>query len=955
MRGWKGACACLIAAALVAPAAASAADGTALVTFKLPNAAAVDTLNRMGADLAESVRPGDDGSVYVDAVVSPSEQARFEALGYRAVGTIQDQADYDAVRKERDAAIAEEQTALANARAGQATGKSRALAADTVQAQRADYFENYAGKFISIEGYTSANHVTGNSYDGPILTAAWLDASGNVAGSDTLQPFVDDQKYLYHTGLFRVTDRPATVRVASANGGVDTLAVKDWVSKDGKGFPATFQKDFNTHYVDPQEGYKRISDLAAAYPNIAQVYDLPNKTTGYQRKAQAIVGTATPYTGSTSSSGGAIGGLDAANQAQAVVLTSVAWGQDGGNDVTAELLKPGASTPLSVAVNGKAITVTLATDASGAVTSTAKQVVDAINASASSLVNASTFRATGGTGVVAPTAGTNLTDYLKAPTTYPRGPQTVKMLRIGKVRDGSKVGVFIYCQEHAREWGTPLVCLETAERLLRNYGTDPETTDLVDNLDIFIIPTINADGAAYSMYDFTSQRKNMVNYCASFPGAASDPVGRNSWGVDINRNFSVGSVFDGYEGASSTSCTSGTFAGPFEFSEPEARNEQFVQSTYPSIKFAMNVHSYGGYFMWPPGAYKTDGRVTLPYPNYGTLQYFDQTASSVLDRIKSYRGTAVLPARTGPVADVLYSAAGNSADEAYYNHGIIGYDFEIGADRFTGNGTDQTEVGFTPPYADEGHAEGMEFAHGNYALLDSALEYARDTKAPTVTAVGPDISPSSFDVTFSQDEVAEIHYTTDGSAPTLDSPLYGPSHPRGRPEPVRIVGTTTLRWIARDFKGNTSTGSRLFQVGGNGGVGGDVPAVLSLVLGPAPSFGAFTPGVEHDYEAGTTATVTSTAGDALLSVADPDTAHPGHLVNGQYFLPSSLQMRGRKSDAQGTAFNNVGSLLNLLTWSAPVTNDAVNLDYKQHIGASDGLRTGNYSKTLTFTLSTTKP
>src|SRR6185436_11763845 len=193
------------------------------------------------------------------------------------------------------------------------------------------------------------------------------------------------------------------------------------------------------------------------------------------------------------------------------------------------------------------------------------------------------------------------------------------------------------------------------------------------------------------------------------------------------------------------------------------------------------------------------------------------------------------------------------------------------------------------------------------------------------------ISPSSFDVTFSQDEAAEIHYTTDGSAPTMDSPLYGPSHPRGRPEPVRIVGTTTLRWIARDFKGNTSTGSRLFQVGGNGGVGGDVPATLSLTLGAPPSFGAFTPG------------------------ADRDPVNPGHLVNGSYVLPSPLQMRGRKSDAQGTAFNNVGSLLNLLTWSAPVSNDAVSLDYKQHISANDGLRTGNYSKTLTFTLSTTTP
>ena len=179
------------------------------------------------------------------------------------------------------------------------------------------------------------------------------------------------------------------------------------------------------------------------------------------------------------------------------------------------------------------------------------------------------------------------------------------MLRIGNdvgEPQGSKVGVFIYCQEHAREWGTPLVCLETAERLLRNYATDPETKSLVDGLDIFIVPTINADGAAYSMYDFNSQRKNMVNYCASNPTGNNDPYARNSWGVDLNRNFSVGSGFDGYVGGG-TNCTGDTFSGPSEFSEPETRNEQYVQSTFSNIKFAMNVHSSGGYFMWPPGAY----------------------------------------------------------------------------------------------------------------------------------------------------------------------------------------------------------------------------------------------------------------------------------------------------------------------------------------------------------------
>ena len=146
----------------------------------------------------------------------------------------------------------------------------------------------------------------------------------------------------------------------------------------------------------------------------------------------------------------------------------------------------------------------------------------------------------------------------------------------------------------------------------------------------------------------------------------------------------------------------------------------------------------------------------------------------------------------------------------------------------------------------------------------------------------------------------------------------------------------------------------------DGTVGGSVPATLSLTLGTPASFGAFTPGVAKDYTASTTANVISTAGDALLSVADPDAnaASVGHLVNGSFVLPSPLQARARNAMNTGTAFNNVGSSaspLNLLTWSAPISNDAVSLEFSQHIGASDALRTGAYAKTLTFTLSTTTP
>ena len=102
----------------------------------------------------------------------------------------------------------------------------------------------------------------------------------------------------------------------------------------------------------------------------------------------------------------------------------------------------------------------------------------------------------------------------------------------------------------------------------------------------------------------------------------------------------------------------------------------------------------------------------------------------------------------------------------------------------------------------------------------------------------------------------------------------------------------------------------------------------------------------------------STAGDALLSVADPSSTATGHLVNGTFSLPQPLQARARNAANTGTAYNNVGSSaspLNLLTYSAPVSNDAVAVQFSQLINSTDALRTGAYSKTLTFTLSTTTP
>jgi hypothetical protein len=106
----------------------------------------------------------------------------------------------------------------------------------------------------------------------------------------------------------------------------------------------------------------------------------------------------------------------------------------------------------------------------------------------------------------------------------------------------------------------------------------------------------------------------------------------------------------------------------------------------------------------------------------------------------------------------------------------------------------------------------------------------------------------------------------------------------------------------------------------------------AIVFAPA-SFGAFTPGVTRDYTASTTATVTSTAGDATLSVSEP-----GHLSNGAFTLPEPLRVELAKT-----------------TWSAPTADEDVAVTFRQLVKSTDPLRTGSYTRTVTVTLTTTSP
>jgi hypothetical protein len=983
MKPWMGAAAVAAALLFVPSSAMAGNDDPALLNFSVPTEAQYDDFEALGLDMGDGVEKRADGSVIVQAWVTDDQLAWVRAHGFENVGVVHDKYNIDRIRAEREQSIADERAAKQALNANKAGKAGPSAAPGTVRAQRADYYESTAGRYISIEANATDAQVTctnptagtGCSYTGPQLVASWYDAAGNQLGSGNLSAFLDTDVnpdyYQYHITRYRVGakgDGPpvASIKVAAPNGDVDTLKAKTWADTTPPGLPATFLSNFNTRYYMAQEGYDRVKSLATEFPTIAKSVKAPEQTWGYMNKAATVIGyqnasyvtfntatdasTGTTYqapTGSTTA-------LTGAPASRAVLLRSKAWGHEGGNGITAQLVDPGApSSAIAVTVVDKAITVRLGTNAAGAIVSTAQDVITAINGTpaASALVTATNYRTATPNGVVVPSVVSPLSDMLRAPAYIKRGPQDQFILRIGNDKgkpQGQKAGVFLYCQEHGGEIATSGVCLETMERLVRNYGTDAATTAMVDNLDIFIQPFINADGSTYSIYD-SPRRTNMSRWCEDtvmYPQNTVDPMYRNSYGVNINRNFSVGSVFDGFQGATNVGCAGSNYSGPAEFSEPETRNEVWVQTNFPNIKFANNIHSSGNLFMWPPGAY-TPQRVALPYPPYGTLNFFDQTASHVINGIKGYRDTTILPQQTGPVIDVLYSAAGNSADEAYYNQGIIGYDFEIGTSQ-------------QPNFASEGVHQGMEFAAGNYGLLQSAFDYEKDTAAPVVGTDSTSDGKGTYTVKFTSNEASSIYYTTDGSTPTTASTEWVPTRPRALPLPLDLAPGTKLSWIAKDYKGNVSAAKSqvLGRTDTPGTVGGSVPATLSLTLGAPAQFPAFTPGITKPYLATTAATVISTAGDATLSVADPSSNNTGHLVNGTFALPQPLQARGRNAANPALPYANVGSSaspLSLLTYSGPVSNDAVSLDFSQQINANDALRTVTYSKALTFTLSTTTP
>ena len=222
------------------------------------------------------------------------------------------------------------------------------------------------------------------------------------------------------------------------------------------------------------------------------------------------------------------------------MLTAKDWGQDGGDQVTAEFRSPAARQPAAERRRQRqaASRSSSATDAHRRARADGRAGRRRDQRQARRpprCVTATTYRGNAGAGIVPAARAGQPVDFLNAPAHVARGPFQQHLYRIGTHRDGTKAGVFLFCQQHAREWATGLTCVRDRARAGRELRDGPDDQGAPgQRRGLHPRRTSNPDGAHYSMYDSTSQRKTMTNYCPATGN--SDPAARNTWGVDLNRN-----------------------------------------------------------------------------------------------------------------------------------------------------------------------------------------------------------------------------------------------------------------------------------------------------------------------------------------------------------------------------------------------------------------------------------
>ncbi|MGB9376987.1 MAG: M14 family metallopeptidase [Mycobacteriales bacterium] len=223
--------------------------------------------------------------------------------------------------------------------------------------------------------------------------------------------------------------------------------------------------------------------------------------------------------------------------------------------------------------------------------------------------------------------------------------------------DEKEPEVLFTCNQHAREHLTVEMCLYILNEMTSKYASDPRIKAIVDSREIWIVFSVNPDGAEYDVAtgSYRSWRKNRQ------PNTGSSYVG-----TDLNRNW-------GYKwgccGGSSGSTSSETYRGKSAFSAPETTAvSNFVNSRViggkQQIKSNIDFHTYSELVLWPYG---------YTYSDTGPgLTADDRNAHATLGQ-----QMAATNGYTPEQASDLYITDGTINDWLWGVHKIFTYTFEM--------------------------------------------------------------------------------------------------------------------------------------------------------------------------------------------------------------------------------------------------------------------------------------
>lgn len=224
---------------------------------------------------------------------------------------------------------------------------------------------------------------------------------------------------------------------------------------------------------------------------------------------------------------------------------------------------------------------------------------------------------------------------------------SLQLVKITKKSNSPKPIIWIDGGTHARELIAPATAMYFIYKLLNDYGTDDEVTNLVNTFVWYIMPLVNPDGYEYVFKGHPMWRKNRSkgpSHCK---------------GVDLNRNFPF--QWNGtYTPPKSRNPNEETYIGPSPLSEKETQTiSNILQKIKRRVKLFITFHSYGQFIAFP-----------WFYQPYGAINDYTELlemGKQAAKEIKTLFGTEYTVGKGG---GILYPAPGTSADWAYETLGI---------------------------------------------------------------------------------------------------------------------------------------------------------------------------------------------------------------------------------------------------------------------------------------------